>query len=277
MPSSRTYYEILGTTRRASQDDVRAAFRTVSKKEHPDHFPSYVQKVRATQRMQQINDAYQTLRDPVQRMAYDATLPPDGQVASTASGFDTRPPDRAAERDSNAIKGNSRDRSRPIDPMNAWFVLVSAVAGIVYGYMSWGDMREHSFSSFVVLCLGSIVVGFMIGGALALIVGVSVMIVRAAFVAGFKNTRNVSVSSKRQLLRDLALRLVALAAVVLGSIVAWRIPSEVLLIALMALGSGLLGELAAMIVYLSRRRVIHATHVMLRSDLERSGTYANGA
>src|SRR2546426_11119018 len=78
MNPSKTYYDILGVAPDASQDAIRTAFRSAARRYHPDLFPSYVQKLRATAKMQEVNAAYAVLRDPDSRRAYDATLPKRG-------------------------------------------------------------------------------------------------------------------------------------------------------------------------------------------------------
>lgn len=62
------YYEILGLSSGASQEQIRRAYRTLAKKYHPDRNPS----PEAAARMSEINDAYDVLSDPVKRRAYDS-------------------------------------------------------------------------------------------------------------------------------------------------------------------------------------------------------------
>lgn len=62
-----TYYEVLGLTRDADPDVIKAAFRTLAKKHHPDHGgDSSVAK--------SILEAGQVLSEPEQRKAYDQSL-----------------------------------------------------------------------------------------------------------------------------------------------------------------------------------------------------------
>lgn len=65
---TNNYYEILGVSRTASYTQIKAAFYTLSKKYHPDINPKTANLFR------NMNDAYQTLKDPVKRKKYDELL-----------------------------------------------------------------------------------------------------------------------------------------------------------------------------------------------------------
>jgi curved DNA-binding protein len=63
----KDYYEILGVTRTASQDEIRKVYRKLAKKYHPD-----VSKEKfADARYREINEAYEVLKDPDKRAKYD--------------------------------------------------------------------------------------------------------------------------------------------------------------------------------------------------------------
>jgi curved DNA-binding protein CbpA len=76
------HYRTLQVTRTADAEVIDRAYKALSLKYHPDRAPN-AQRVEATRHMQRLNAAYTVLRDPVQRRAYDATLPPEG-----ADGWD---------------------------------------------------------------------------------------------------------------------------------------------------------------------------------------------
>lgn len=63
----KDYYNILGLTQNASQDDIRRAYRIASKKWHPDMNPN----IDTTNIMQDINEAYFILSDTTRRARYD--------------------------------------------------------------------------------------------------------------------------------------------------------------------------------------------------------------
>jgi molecular chaperone DnaJ len=66
--AKRDYYEILGVQRNASEQDLKAAFRRLAKDYHPDKNPG--DKV-AEHKFKEIAEAYEALRDPQKRAAYD--------------------------------------------------------------------------------------------------------------------------------------------------------------------------------------------------------------
>ena len=63
----RDYYEIMGVTRDATQDDIKRAYRKLARKYHPD-----VSKAEdAEARFKEVGEAYEVLKDPEKRAAYD--------------------------------------------------------------------------------------------------------------------------------------------------------------------------------------------------------------
>lgn len=74
-----SYYDELGVSPAASDEEIRAAFRRKAMRAHPD-------KGGDADRMARVNKAYETLKDPQRRLTYDLT------------GEDSQPPiDKAAQ------------------------------------------------------------------------------------------------------------------------------------------------------------------------------------
>ncbi len=63
------YYAVLGVDRRASEDDIKKAYRKLARKYHPDLNPNDKE---ANRRFQQLNEANEVLSDPEKRKKYDA-------------------------------------------------------------------------------------------------------------------------------------------------------------------------------------------------------------
>lgn len=73
---ARDYYEILGIDRRASDKEVKAAYRKKARQFHPDVTG---EDLRATERFKEVSEAYECLSDPTRRRAYDLFGHPDGE------------------------------------------------------------------------------------------------------------------------------------------------------------------------------------------------------
>ena len=63
----KDYYETLGVARDASQDDVKRAYRRLARKFHPD----VSKEANAESRFKEVGEAYEVLKDPEKRAAYD--------------------------------------------------------------------------------------------------------------------------------------------------------------------------------------------------------------
>jgi restriction system protein len=84
--SADTYYEVLGVEADASQDDIKAAYRRLSRQVHPDQGGSGAL-------FRKVTEAYETLSDPARRAAYDDSLraprgqPEPGEPPEEAPGW----------------------------------------------------------------------------------------------------------------------------------------------------------------------------------------------
>src|SRR3989442_9511225 len=83
MPTTakQDYYELLGVARKASAKDIRASFRKLARKYHPDLNPG---DKSAEEKFKQLQEAYDVLSDSKKRQMYDQygfyseNLPPGG-------------------------------------------------------------------------------------------------------------------------------------------------------------------------------------------------------
>ena len=89
--AKRDFYEVLGLGRSANEADIKRAFRQMAMKYHPDRNPG---DAAAELRFKEVNEAYEVLRDPQKKAAYDQfghqafEVGMGGRGGAAGAGFD---------------------------------------------------------------------------------------------------------------------------------------------------------------------------------------------
>jgi curved DNA-binding protein len=78
----KDYYEVMGVARGATQDEIKRAYRKLARKFHPD----VSKEKNAEDRFKELQEAYEVLKDPEKRAAYDQL------GANWRQGQEFRPP-----------------------------------------------------------------------------------------------------------------------------------------------------------------------------------------
>src|SRR5215467_8574025 len=94
----RDPYDVLGVSRKATEAEIKKAFRALAKKHHPD---THANDPKAVKRFQEISGAYEILSDKEKRAQYDRGeidesgqprgFHPGAQGQGGFEGFRTRP------------------------------------------------------------------------------------------------------------------------------------------------------------------------------------------
>ena len=120
------YYEILEVSRNSSDEIIKAAYRTMCKKYHPDTFTG--PRAVAEERIRKINEAYRVLGHPADKRRYDALY---DQRRKTVARPSSAPPRREAPKGGHSA-GNSRGkRDKPTRRIFlTTFFITLGVAGV---------------------------------------------------------------------------------------------------------------------------------------------------
>lgn len=112
MPPIHTHYDNLKVTRNAPPEVIRAAYKTLSQKYHPDRHPGNADAERV---MSLINVSYQVLSDPAQRAEHDRSIDRQEADSQTAESTVSRPT-KAQAASGESAQRRSHYQEAPVAP-----------------------------------------------------------------------------------------------------------------------------------------------------------------
>lgn len=130
----RDYYQTIGVERDATQDEIKRAYRKLARKYHPDVSTD----VDAEQKFKELGEAYEVLKDPEKRAAYDQL----GANWQAGQGFDA-PPDWDAGFEFSGGGFTQGDGQAYSDFFESLFGKSFAHGGATFGGAGPGSRRPH--------------------------------------------------------------------------------------------------------------------------------------
>lgn len=136
----KTLYEVLECAPSATPEEIRSAFRRLSKRYHPDLNGGAEW---AEKRFKEINKAYQLLSDPDLREAYDLSLGIEQWTgAGTSRPSQQKQPDFRTPKDSAPQRPQARQRP----PFFGFLLLFALTAVFLLARWWYGEIRHRRLS-----------------------------------------------------------------------------------------------------------------------------------
>ncbi len=142
------HYKTLGISRRAKPEEIKAAYRFLAKRFHPDLNPG---NLRAEERFKEISVAYETLSDPLERKRYDFKLmyggtlnyPPGAGSPQGAAREKEDPAREEAKRKAYTRHKEKKKQEAALYKRRAVFISICVVLVIVFGLNAPNEKTER--------------------------------------------------------------------------------------------------------------------------------------
>src|SRR5271167_2868913 len=103
--AKRDYYDILGVSKSASADEIRASYRKLARKYHPDVTKN---DPKLTEKFKEVQEAYDVLGDATKRKNYDEFGHADPRAQAAAGRGGAADPFESFRRSQQGRRGNGR-------------------------------------------------------------------------------------------------------------------------------------------------------------------------
>ena len=222
MAQRKSHYDILGVRADASLDEIRAAFRSAASRNHPDRFPTYIQKLRATSTMQDISTAYSILRDPDQRRRYDhmrRAASTRANAGADAHGQHVGTADIQRRGDAQVAPTTWLDMLR--EPATLGLLAFWLCVTSIFAYIQWqAEDARTTAALFKWIAIAVVASPMLMIFAFALVVS-PLGIVASVTASAFTSRSAGALGSRRSILLDFAVRLLGLVCLVVLGIGVW--------------------------------------------------------
>lgn len=156
--AKQTFYDNLGILPKASEQEIKTAYRTLAKQYHPDLNPSPGAEVE----FKKINRAYDVLSDPLKRADYDRSLQEESYLKKTQT--------KAAQTQAEPTK--TAQTATGAKPTQAQYIaalfrvlliaFTGAIIGAIISSVHYAGIDSQPGFSFLTIIPG-IVIGFLVG------------------------------------------------------------------------------------------------------------------
>jgi hypothetical protein len=135
------HYRTLGVHPAASSEQIRAAYRDLARRLHPDHQrgASVPEASLAERRMREINEAWRVLQDPTRRRRYDIGR---DRGRATSAGRSAAPVDRF-DADDDLVDVGPPDLTTRVVHGLPWILLI-LVLGFIFIVTAYAGKREEA-------------------------------------------------------------------------------------------------------------------------------------